>query len=143
MIFLATIIVWFLQHFDFRFNMVEDTESSILAMIAGFMAPIFKPMGLDDWRVVTALFSGFMAKESIVSMMSLLYGGTESLQAALSTGEALAFLTFCLLYTPCVAAVAAVKRERGIRYAAVMVLFQCVMAWICAFVVSLVAQIFI
>ena len=142
-IFLATIIVWFLQHFDFRFNLVEDTESSILAMIAGFIAPIFRPMGLDDWRIVTALFSGFMAKESIVSMMSVLYGGTEALQAALSTGEALAFLTFCLLYTPCVAAVAAVKRERGIRYAAVMVLFQCAIAWICAFVVSLVAQIVI
>ncbi len=140
-IFVATIVVWFLQNFDFSLNMVSDSKSSMLAAIAGFIAPLFRPLGLCDWRIVTALISGFMAKESIVSMISLLYGGAGALTGALTGLQAAAFLTFCLLYTPCIAAVAAIKRERGAKYAVVSVLFQCLIAWIAALVVRLAGMI--
>ena len=142
-IFIGTIVVWFLKTFDFRFNMVADTDHSILATIAGLVAPVFAPLGLGDWRIVTSLIAGFLAKESIVSMLSVLYGSVGSLNAALSIVDALALLVFCLLYTPCVAAVAAVKRERGWKFAIITVVFQCVVAWIFAFIVHLIGMLFI
>ena len=133
-IFLATIVIWFLQTFNIKLNMVEDSKDSILAMVAGNIAPIFTPMGYGDWRIVTALISGFMAKESVVSTLQVLFAGTEALQAVLSTASAFALLVFCLLYTPCVAAVAAVKRELGGKWAAYIIIGQCVIAWIGSFI---------
>lgn len=135
-IFIATIVIWFLQTFDIHMNMVEDSKDSILALVAGVVAPIFKPLGFGDWRIVTALVAGFMAKESVVSTITVLFGTTAALQAVLSPGAAMALLVFCLLYTPCVAAVAAVKRELGGKWAVFVSLGQCVIAWICAFVVQ-------
>ena len=136
-IFVGTVAVWFLQNFDLTFNMVTDSESSILAKVAGLVAPVFAPLGFGNWKVVTSLISGFLAKESVVSMLTILYGGLEGLQSALSPLTAFVFLIYCLLYTPCVAAVAAVKREAGRRAAVKMVLFQCIVAWIVAFVIRL------
>lgn len=127
-IFLATIVIWFLQSFNFRFEMVENGEGSILAWLAGLIAPVFAPLGLGDWRVVTAFISGFLAKESVVATMEVL--GVETL---LSTATAVSMLVFCLLYTPCVAAIAAMKRELGGKWAAFVVVFQCAIAWIVAF----------
>ena len=135
-IFIATIVIWFLQTFDIHMNMVEDSKDSILALVAGVVAPIFKPLGFGDWRIVTALVAGFMAKESVVSTITVLFGTTAALQAVLSSGAAMALLVFCLLYTPCVAAVAAVKRELGGKWAVFVSLGQCVIAWTCAFVVQ-------
>ena len=134
-IFVATIVIWFLQTFDLHLGIVEDSRNSILAMLAGVIAPIFAPMGFGDWRVSTALISGFMAKESVVATISVLFGSTEALTAELTPVAAAALLTFCLLYTPCVAAVAAIKRELGGKWAAGVVLAQCAVAWIAAFVV--------
>jgi len=134
-IFLATIIIWFLQTFDIRLNLVSDSKDSILAMIAGFVAPVFSPIGIGDWRISTALISGFMAKESVVATLSVLFGTTEALTQSISTAAAAGLLTFCLLYTPCIAAIASVKRELGGGWAVFIVLFQCVVAWICAFIV--------
>ena len=134
-IFVATIVIWFLQTFDLHLGIVEDSRNSILAMLAGVIAPIFAPMGFGDWRVSTALISGFMAKESVVATISVLFGSTEALTAALTPVAAAALLTFCLLYTPCVAAVAAIKRELGGKWAAGVVLAQCAVAWIAAFAV--------
>ena len=134
-IFVATIVIWFLQTFDLHLGIVEDSRNSILAMLAGVIAPIFAPMGFGDWRVSTALISGFMAKESVVATISVLFGSTEALTAVLTPVAAAALLTFCLLYTPCVAAVAAIKRELGGKWAAGVVLAQCAVAWIAAFVV--------
>ena len=134
-IFVATIVIWFLQTFDLHLGIVEDSRNSILAMLAGVIAPIFAPMGFGDWRVSTALISGFMAKESVVATISVLFGNTEALTASLAPVAAAALLTFCLLYTPCVAAVAAIKRELGGKWAAGVVLAQCAVAWIAAFVV--------
>ena len=128
-IFVASIVIWFLQSFDFRFNMVENGEGSILAWIAGIISPVFRPLGLGDWRIVTALVTGFLAKESVVSTMEVL-----GVAASLTAATAVPLLVFCLLYTPCVAAIAAVKRELGGKWAAFVVLFQCVIAWIVAFV---------
>ena len=137
-IFIATIAIWFLQNFDLQLNMVEDSKDSILAMVAGLVAPLFKPLGFGDWRIVTALVAGFMAKESVVSTLSVLFGTTVALQAVLAPGAAMALLVFCLLYTPCVAAVAAVKRELGGRWAVFVSFGQCAIAWICAFLVQLI-----
>ncbi|MBO5388743.1 MAG: ferrous iron transport protein B [Lachnospiraceae bacterium] len=137
-IFIATIAIWFLQNFDLQLNMVEDSKDSILAMVAGLVAPLFKPLGFGDWRIVTALVAGFMAKESVVSTLSVLFGTTVALQAVLAQGAAMALLVFCLLYTPCVAAVAAVKRELGGRWAVFVSFGQCAIAWICAFLVKLI-----
>ena len=135
-IFVASIVIWFLQSFDFRLNMV-DGEGSMLAQIAGVVAPVFRPLGLGDWRVVTSLITGFLAKESVVSTMQVL-GVTE----ALTTLTAISMLAFCLLYTPCVAAVAAVKRELGGKLACWMVIFQCLVAWIVAWLAYMVAGMF-
>ncbi|WP_241158098.1 ferrous iron transport protein B [Adlercreutzia sp. ZJ138] len=132
-IFLATIIIWFLQTFGANLNVVADSSQSILANLAGVISPLFAPMGLDDWRISTALLSGFMAKESVVSTISVLFGSTDTLVASLSALSALALLVFCLLYTPCVAAIASVKRELGGAWAACMVVAQCVVAWVCAY----------
>ena len=131
-IFLATIVVWFLQTFDYHLNVVQDSQSSILASIAGLIAPIFKPMGFADWRISTSLMAGFMAKESVVSTLSVLFGGTGALINTITPPAAAALLVFCLLYTPCVAAVAAIKRELGGKWAAGVAVGQCVIAWICA-----------
>ena len=130
-IFLASIVVWFLQTFDFRLNVVADARDSILAVIAGFLSPLFAPLGFGDWRIVTALAAGFMAKESVVSTLTVLLGGA-SVTSILTPLSAAALLVFCLLYTPCVAAVAAIRRELGGRWAALVVVFQCVLAWLCA-----------
>ena len=134
-ILVATIVVWFLQSFDASLNLVTDSEDSILAGIAGVLVPVFKPVGLGDWRIVTALISGFMAKESVVATLELLFGTNVS--AALSTASAASLLVFSLLYTPCVAAVAAVRRELGSRTAVIMVIWQCAVAWMAALVVRL------
>ena len=137
-ILIATVLVWFLQNFSFNFNMVKDSEDSILAMVAGVFAPVFKPLGLGDWRIVTSFISGFMAKESVVSTMEVLFSG--GIETAITTGAAAAMLVFSLLYTPCVAAIAAVKRELGKKWACTMVVFQCVVAWLAAFIVKLVCM---
>lgn len=132
-IFLASIIIWFLQTFDWRLNVVTDPQNSILALISGLIAPIFKPLGFGDWRISTALISGFMAKESVVSTLNVLFGSTESLLATITPVAALSLLVFCLLYTPCVAAVSSVKRELGAKWAIGVVIEQCVIAWLVAF----------
>lgn len=137
-IFIATIIVWFLQTFDFRLNIVTDSKDSILAMIAGYIAPIFSPLGFGDWRIVTSLVAGFMAKESVVSTLSVLFGSIDHVLAALSPLSVAALLVFCLLYTPCIAAIASIKRELGGRWATNIVIGQCVIAWICAFLTRMV-----
>ena len=134
-IFVASIAVWLLQTFDFRLNLVTDSKDSMLAAIAGFVAPVFALLGFGDWRIVTSLVAGFMAKESVVSTLTVLFGSTDGLKAILSPVSALALLVFCLLYTPCVAAVASVKRELGAKWALYMVVGQCVIAWICALLV--------
>ena len=134
-IFLATIAIWFLQNFDTGFNMVADSQDSILALLAGVLAPVFLPVGFGDWRIVTALISGFMAKESVVSSLTVLFGSMEALQGTLTVPGAVSLLVFCLLYTPCVAAIASVKRELGGKWAAAMAAGQCVLAWIVAFIV--------
>ncbi len=136
-IFVGTIIVWFLKTFSPTFNMVSDSEHSILALLAGWVAPVFAPLGFGDWKMVTSLISGFLAKESVVSMLTVLYGGSEMLSAQISGLTAFVFLVYCLLYTPCVAAIAAEKREAGMRSAARMVVFQCVVAWIVAFIIRM------
>ncbi len=137
-IFVATVVIWFLQTFDTRLNVVSDSADSLLALIGGWIAPIFKPLGLGDWRVSTALITGFTAKESVVSTFQVLLGGsTAALSTLFTSGSALVFLVFSLLYTPCVAAVAAVKRELGRRWSAVLVLSQCGIAWLVSFAVNL------
>ena len=137
-IFIATIVIWFLQTFDPQLNMVADSSESILAIVAGWIAPIFSPLGFGDWRVTTALISGFMAKESVVSTISVLFGSTGTLTSILSPVSAAALLVFCLLYTPCAAAIASVKQELGGKWALGMVVLQCVVAWICALIVRLI-----
>ena len=133
-IFIATIVIWFLQTFDTKFNLVENSQNSILATIAGFIAPIFKPLGFDDWRISTALITGFMAKESVVSTLSVLLGSGVKITSILTQLGAASLLVFCLLYTPCVAAIASIKRELGRKWACFVVVFQCVIAWIMAFI---------
>lgn len=141
-IFIATIVIWFLQNFDTGLNMVSDSQHSILALVAGALAPIFIPVGFGDWRIVTALISGFLAKESVVSSLTVLFGSTATLRGSLTTVGAAALLVFCLLYTPCVAAIASVKRELGGKWAVAMVIGQCVIAWIMAFVVYHIGMLF-
>ena len=137
-ILIATIVVWFLQSFNFRFDLVEDSQNSILASIAGVVAPVFAPLGLGDWRIVTSLISGFMAKESVVSVLEVLFGAQGGVAAAMSSLSAFALLVFSLLYTPCVAAVASIRRELGHRWALYVVLWQCAVAWIAALLVRLI-----
>lgn len=136
-IFIATIIIWFLQTFDLRLNVVVDSQNSILAVVAGTIAPLLAPLGFGDWRISTALIAGFMAKESVVSTLSILFGSTQNLQSVLTPLAAVALLVFCLLYTPCVAAIASIKRELGGKWAAGVVIGQCIIAWIFAFLVRL------
>ena len=134
-IFLATLVIWFLQTFDFHFNMVENGEGSMLASVAGWIAPIFQPIGLGNWQVVTALISGFMAKESVVATLEVL-----NAMPLLTTVTSISMLVFCLLYTPCVAAMAAIRRELGAKWMLFIILFQCVVAWICAWFAYLIAN---
>ena len=138
-IFIATILIWFLQSFDIRLNMVTDSQNSMLAALAGVIAPAFVPLGFGDWRISTALITGFMAKESVVSTLSVLLGSTEVLTGILAPSGAAALLVFCLLYTPCVAAVASIKRELGGKWAVSVVIGQCVIAWLAAFVVHIIS----
>lgn len=134
-IFVGTIIVWFLQSFDLTLNMVEDSKDSILALLGGWIAPLFSPLGFGDWKMSTALICGFMAKESVVATLSVLYGSVGALETALTPMAAFSFLIFCLLYTPCIATIASVRRENGGRWALEMVIFQCAVAWIVSFLV--------
>ena len=131
-IFVATIVIWFLQSFDLHFNLTADSQNSILAVVAGLIVPVFAPLGFGDWRISTALISGFMAKESVVSTLSVLTGSMDVIHKILTPASALSLLIFCLLYTPCVAAVSSVKRELGSKWALVVVVGQCVVAWIMA-----------
>lgn len=140
-IFIATIVIWFFQTFDFQFNMVSDSKDSILASIAGVIAPIFAPLGFGDWRISTALITGFMAKESVVSTLSVLIPSEAMLAEVLNPVTALALLVFCLLYTPCIAAVASIRRELGGKWACFVVVEQCVIAWIAAFLITLVGNV--
>ena len=137
-IFLATIVVWFLQSFDLHLNLVSDSSDSILAIIAGWMAPIFKPLGMGDWRICTALITGFMAKESVASTLGVLFGG--NISTALSAATAAATMVFSLLYTPCVAAIASIKRELGAKWAAGVVVWQCLIAWVAAWITYLIVS---
>lgn len=142
-IFIATIVIWFFQTFDFRLQLVENSQDSILASLAGVIAPVFAPLGLGDWKIVTALISGFMAKESVVSTLTVLFGSQAGLATVLTAASTCSLLIFCLLYTPCVATIATVRHEMGGRYAFVMVIWQCTVAWICAFVAYEVVRLFI
>ena len=139
-IFLASMVIWFLQTFDFHLNAVSDEADSILATVAGYIAPVFRPMGFGDWRITTALATGFMAKESVVSTVGQLFGSPEALVAVLTPAATLALLVFCLLYTPCIAAVAAIRRELGTASMLLVVVLQCVVAWLCAFAAFWVAE---
>ena len=140
-IFIGTIVVWFLQNFNFSMNMVSDPQSSMLAALAGFLAPLFIPLGFGNWQMVTALISGFLAKESVVSMMAVVYGGTAAVRSAITPLAAFTFMVFCLLYTPCIAAVATIRKEQGRGSAILMVIFQCVVAWLIAWAVHLIGSI--
>lgn len=142
-IFIATILIWFLQSFDPGLNMVTDSKDSILAKAAGMVAPVFAPLGFGDWRISTALVTGFMAKESVVSTLTILFGTTGALLETLTAAGAAALLVFCLLYTPCVAAVASIKRELGGKWACAVVVGQCVIAWIAALLVHMAAGLFL
>ena len=137
MIFVATIVIWFLQSFDLKLNLVTDSADSMLASVAGLIAPIFRPLGFGDFRISTALITGFMAKESVVATLSVLFGSTEALQAVLTPLSAASLLVFCLLYTPCVAAIASIRRELGRKWAITVVVTQCVLAWLFAFLIRI------
>lgn len=140
-IFIATILIWFMQNFDIRLNIVADSRQSILAVLAGMITPLFKPLGFGDWRLVTAILTGVMAKESVVSTISILFGSTIEMVSVISAAGAMSFLVFCLLYTPCVAAIASVKKELGGKWAAYVVVIQCVVAWIAALITYIIAGI--
>lgn len=140
-IFLATMVIWFLQNFSLNLSRVSDSQESILATLAGMLTPLFAPLGFGDWRISTALIAGFMAKESVVSTLMVLFGSQEALHTVLTPLGAAALLIFCLLYTPCVAAIASVKRELGGKWAVGMVVGQCAIAWICAVAVKVIGMI--
>ena len=135
-IFVATILIWFLQNFNLHLSIVSDSQESILAAVAGVIAPVFKPLGFGDWRITVALITGFIAKESVVSTLNVLFASTAALEAVLSPVNAAALLVFCLLYTPCVAAIASIKRELGTKWAIGVIMGQCMIAWIAAFVMA-------
>ena len=126
-IFISTIVVWFLKNFDYQLNMVENTGDSILAMISGWIAPLFAPIGMNDWRIVTPLITGFLAKESVVSTLGIVYG--DGILTSMTALTAVSMLTFSLLYTPCVAAIASIRRELGRKWAFAVVVWQCAVAW--------------
>ena len=142
-ILIATIVVWFLKNFDFHFNLVADTQQSILALAGRYTSLLLWPLGLGDWRISTSLICGFLAKESVVSVLKVLFKGEGGVGAALSTLSAVSLLVFSLLYTPCVAAVASIRREMGRRWAWGVVIWQCVVAWIAAFVVTVIGRLFL
>lgn len=142
-ILVATVVVWFLQTFDFHFNIVDNSQNSMLSVISGFLVPVFTPLGLGDWRIVTSLISGFMAKESVVSTLEVLFGAQGGISAVLSSAAAASLLVFSLLYTPCVAAVASIKRELGFKWAVYVVFWQCLIAWVAALAVSLIGNLFV
>ena len=142
-IFIATLIIWLLQTFDTHLNLVVDSQDSILAVVAGYVAPIFAPMGFADWRISTALVTGFMAKESVVATLSVLFGSVAAFQAAITPVAAMSLLVFCLLYTPCVAAIASVRRELGSKWAGIIVIGQCAVAWIVAFIVAMIGYLIV
>ena len=142
-ILIASVVVWLLKSFDFHFNLTEDSQTSILAALAGFIAPVFRPLGLGDWRVVTSLISGFLAKESVVSVLEVLFNAQGGVSAVMNTLSAITLLVFSLLYTPCVASIAAVRRELGGKWAAYVVAGQCVIAWIVALIVRLIGMLFL
>ena len=140
-ILVATIIVWFLKSFSFHLNLTPpDADNSILAVISSVLVPVFAPLGLGDWRLVTSLISGFMAKESVVSITQMLFTAGAGITAAISPLTAVCMLVFCLLYTPCVAAIAAIRREMGRKWAWFTVLWQCAIAWIAALIVRLIGM---
>ncbi|MBR0136634.1 MAG: ferrous iron transporter B, partial [Clostridia bacterium] len=139
-ILIATIVVWFLKSFDFHGNLVEDSHSSILAMISGVLVPVFRPLGLGDWRICTSLISGFIAKESVVSVMQVLFAG--DLTTMMSALSAVTMLIFSLLYTPCIASIAAIRRELGVKWAVGTIIWQCAIAWTAAMLVRLVCMAF-
>ena len=139
-ILIATMLIWFLQSFDIHFNLVTDSKDSMLAAISSVIVPIFKPLGLGDWRICTSLISGLMAKESVVSTLEILFGGTVT--TALTTLSAASLLVFSLLYSPCVAAIASIKRELGTKWAVRVVLLQCAIAWVAAFIVRVIGMLF-
>ena len=139
-IFVGTIVIWFLENFDFHLNAVADSQNSMLAAIAGVIAPVFTPLGFGDWRISTALMTGFLAKESVVATLSVVLGGADRLGTILSPLSAASLLVFCLLYTPCIAAVASIRHELGIRWAAGVVVWQCVLAWFAALAVKLIGS---
>jgi ferrous iron transport protein B len=140
-IFVATIVVWFLQNFNLQFNMVSDSKDSILALIASAIAPIFAPLGFNDWKIATSLMTGFLAKESVVSTISILYGNINTLTQTFDYTAIFPLLVFCLLYTPCVAAIASIKRELGGKWAFYVVAGQCLIAYICAYIVRIICLI--
>ncbi|MQN01086.1 MAG: ferrous iron transport protein B [Lachnospiraceae bacterium] len=142
-IFIASMVIWFLETFSPSFAMVSDSSKSILAVVSGFIAPVFAPLGFGDWRMATALISGFLAKENVVSTIGILFGSVSALQKVLTPATAASFLVFCLLYTPCIAAIASVRRELGRKWAFWIVIFQCTVAWVCAFIVHLVTLAFV
>ena len=139
MILIATVIVWFLQSFDLRLQPVEDSSRSIMAAISGILVPIFRPLGLGDWRIVTSLISGFMAKESVVSVLGVLFGTEGGVTAVMTALTAGTLLVFSLLYTPCVAAIASVRRELGRKWALSVAVWQCAVAWAVALIFRLIA----
>ena len=136
-ILLASIVIWFLKSFDPHLDLVADPSSSILAGISGFLSPVLNPVGLGDWRICTSLICGFMAKESVVSTLQVLFGSGVSVTEVLSASSAASLLVFSLLYTPCVAAISSIRRELGARWAVGVVIWQCMIAWVAAFVVHL------
>ncbi len=141
-IFIATILIWLMQNFSFSFNLVADSKDSILAGISSFISPIFRPLGFEDWRITTSLFTGFMAKESVVSTLNILFGSTEALMEVLTPLKAFSLLIFCLLYSPCVAAVGTIRKEMGISWALGVIIFTTSIAWICSFIFYALASIF-
>ena len=142
-IFWATIVIWFLQTFDSRLNLVTNSADSLLAGLGNLLVPLFEPLGISDWRISTAFITGFMAKESVVSTLSVLLGGdTSKLPDLFTPLTAFVFLVFSLLYTPCVAAIATVKRELGRRYAVIVILLQCSIAWVVALIVYTLGNLF-
>ena len=142
-IFAATLIIWFLQTFDLPFRMVADSSQSIMAVVAGWIAPVFKPLGFGDWRFSTALIAGFMAKESVVATLNVLFGGAAGLQQFMTPLTAFTLMVFCLLYTPCVAAISSINREMGPKSAVITVIFQCLVAWIAALIVHSIGLLFV
>lgn len=136
-IFIATIVIWFLQNFDIRFNLITDTSTSLLANISGFITPLFKPLELNDYRIITSLITGFLAKESVISTASILFGGMEAIKNVLSIKAAVSILIFSSLYTPCIAAITAIKKELGLKTALLIVIYQCLLAYVMAYLISL------